>query len=291
MIQSNHKASVEIEASGMEVLKGIMDVHGWWSENLTGDTKKQLDEFTHLDRYLKVTFWIKTITNQKVIWKVISSYNNMFLDNPREWEATLVEFSLAQSGKNTRVDFTHFGLNEELECHGVCSSAWNYFITTSLKNLVEQGTGSPIKKEIGSYSTCLETKITPASIFKAIRNISGWLPGCTNKEDIAMNDLFEMKHEVLGEIKMKIIEMNYPKSIVCLFKNVDENDLVHEIAGSTIIFEIKKVDKQTALYFTHLGLIPKINCYHILQGIWNQAIQVSLKRLIDQESASQKMEQ
>ncbi|MEX2299075.1 MAG: SRPBCC family protein [Dongiaceae bacterium] len=59
-----------------------------------------------------------------------------------DWAGTRIRFDLAAQADATELTFHHVGL-VPLECHGACSSAWRFFITDSLRALVEAGTGQP----------------------------------------------------------------------------------------------------------------------------------------------------
>jgi hypothetical protein len=41
------------------------------------------------------------------------------------------------------VRFTHVGLVPEYECFDSCSSAWSFYMSDSLRNLIARGEGKP----------------------------------------------------------------------------------------------------------------------------------------------------
>jgi hypothetical protein len=53
-----------------------------------------------------------------------------------------------------------------------------------------------------------------------------------------------------------------------------------EWKGTDIVFEISKKDGKTALRFTHVGLVPAIECYGDCSGAWGFLINESLRSLI-----------
>jgi uncharacterized protein YndB with AHSA1/START domain len=68
----------------------------------------------------------------------------------RDWVGTEVKFEIEPvSDEKTKLKFTHVGLGP-LECHGLCSSIWSFYIGTSLRSLVETGTGQPHVTEGGA---------------------------------------------------------------------------------------------------------------------------------------------
>jgi hypothetical protein len=53
-----------------------------------------------------------------------------------------------------------------------------------------------------------------------------------------------------------------------------------EWKGTKITFEISKKGNKTEVRFTHLGLVPKYECYDICSNAWGTYINGSLKNLI-----------
>jgi Activator of Hsp90 ATPase homolog 1-like protein len=47
----------------------------------------------------------------------------------------------------------------------------------------------------------------------------------------------------------------------------------NEWAGTKICFDIEKVDNNTKVTFTHLGLVPEIECYGGCSSAWTQYMQ------------------
>lgn len=61
----------------------------------------------------------------------------------KDWIGTRMRFEIEEAdGGASRLVFTHAGLGA-LECHGVCSSAWSFFLNESLRRYLETGTGAP----------------------------------------------------------------------------------------------------------------------------------------------------
>ena len=50
--------------------------------------------------------------------------------------------------------------------------------------------------------------------------------------------------------------------------------------GTKISFEISEQDNKTQLRFTHLGLVPEIECFDSCSNSWSQLIQQGLFSLI-----------
>jgi hypothetical protein len=53
-----------------------------------------------------------------------------------------------------------------------------------------------------------------------------------------------------------------------------------EWKDTRISFEISEKDNKTQISFTHLGLVPEIECFEVCSNAWSEYIQQSLLSLI-----------
>ena len=53
-----------------------------------------------------------------------------------------------------------------------------------------------------------------------------------------------------------------------------------EWTGTKIIFEISELNNKTQVRFTHIGLVPTVECYRDCSNGWTELIQKSLLSLI-----------
>jgi len=53
-----------------------------------------------------------------------------------------------------------------------------------------------------------------------------------------------------------------------------------EWTGTDIVFEISKKDGKTEVRFTHVGLVPRFQCYGDCSGAWGTLINENLRKLI-----------
>jgi hypothetical protein len=144
MTSINFTTTFTVDQTPDEVFAAINDVRGWWSGEIDGNTYALGDEFTY--RYADVHRSTQRITElvpgERVVWHVLDGYLN-FVDDKTEWTGTAITFDLARVADKTELRFTHVGLTPEGECFESCSTAWGFYINTSLRNLITTGNGQP----------------------------------------------------------------------------------------------------------------------------------------------------
>lgn len=131
---------------------------------------------------------------------------------------------------------------------------------------------------ISNFTTTLLVNQTPKEVFDAINNVAGWwqgeIKGSTNK----LNDEFTYQMEGFHFSKQKVVERIPNEKVVWL---VSESKLTFtknqsEWTGTKICFEISEINNKTHIRFTHIGLVPKFECYGGCSNGWTQLIQKSL---------------
>ncbi|MCE7053879.1 SRPBCC domain-containing protein [Algoriphagus sp. AGSA1] len=137
-----------VEQSPEEVFDAVTNIGGWLTENFTGGTRKLNDEF-------EVQFWdvhyskqklVEVIPNKRVVWQVTDS-KLTFIEQQDEWTNTRVIFDISRVGNQTKVQFAHEGLTPDIACYTDCSSAWNGYLTGSLRDFITTGKGKPEVRE------------------------------------------------------------------------------------------------------------------------------------------------
>lgn len=151
MKSQNLTFTITVDQTPEEAFAAINHVRGWWSGEIEGNTGKLGEEWSY--RYKDIHYSKQRITEldpgKKVAWLVVDSYLN-FVEDKKEWNGTGITFDIARRGGKTEVKFTHLGLSPDVECFDGCSSAWGFYINTSLRNLIATGIGKPNKKEKNS---------------------------------------------------------------------------------------------------------------------------------------------
>ena len=133
-----------------------------------------------------------------------------------------------------------------------------------------------------NYSISFAVDQSPEQVFNAINNVRGWwseeIEGGTDK----LGDEFTYRYKNVHHCKMKLIEVIPHKKVVWLvvdnYFNFTEDK--SEWKGTKIIFEISKKGEKSEIRFTHSGLVPEYECFHVCSNAWGSYMNGSLRSLI-----------
>lgn len=143
------------------------------------------------------------------------------------------------------------------------------------------------------FRTTLLVSRTPGEVFDNILNVRGWWSGLYSEEikgrTNKLNDEFTFRAgEGAHYSKQKLIELVPGEKVVWL---VTDSKLTfiqntNEWEGTRLCFEISKKHDKTEIRFTHLGLLPEIECYDSCSTAWTQYMQEKLLGLITHRNVS-----
>jgi predicted phosphohydrolase len=148
MNNQDFTTTILVDQSPKEAYDAIVNVRGWWSENIKGSTDKLNEEFTYSAKDLhrctmKMT---EAMPGKKAVWLVLDNYFN-FTKDQREWDGTNISFDISEKDGKTQIKFAHNGLVPGMECYQICENAWSGYINNSLRDLITTGKGQPNEKE------------------------------------------------------------------------------------------------------------------------------------------------
>jgi hypothetical protein len=131
------------------------------------------------------------------------------------------------------------------------------------------------------YHIAITVNATAQEAFKNISNVSKWWSENVEGRTQKLNDVFTVH---FGEtwITHKIVEIVPDKKIVWLVTDCNKHWLKDkkEWKGTKMEWEISTDKNTTKINFTHIGLVPVMECYKGCEKAWNEYIQESLYKLL-----------
>ncbi|PRH85870.1 ATPase [Labrys okinawensis] len=163
MTDRSYTTSFTVDQTPAQAFAAIVNVRGWWSENIEGGTSRVGEKFrySYEDVHRCEIQVRELIPDRKVVWRVLDNYFSFTRDSS-EWKGTEIIFEIARKGDQTEIAFTHLGLVPDYECYHACSDGWHSYITGSLRDLIASGSGRPNVGEAITQSEQLLTRPTAA---------------------------------------------------------------------------------------------------------------------------------
>ena len=132
------------------------------------------------------------------------------------------------------------------------------------------------------FSTIILVNQSPKEAFNAINNVGAWWQGEIKGRSGKLGDEFEYRMFDIHYSKQKVVEVIPNERIVWLVTESSLSSFTdkQEWTGTKMIFETTEINGKTQLRFTHLGLVPKFECYGDCSNAWQMLVQQSLFSLI-----------
>jgi len=133
-----------------------------------------------------------------------------------------------------------------------------------------------------SYRTSFMVDQSPEEVFSAVNNVREWWSGEIDGRTDRLGAEFSYRYQDLHRTTQKITEFVPGKKVVWHIADSKINFVKDkdEWTGTDVIFEIARKGDKTELRFTHVGLVPAIECYGKCTGAWGYYINESLRNLI-----------
>ena len=133
-----------------------------------------------------------------------------------------------------------------------------------------------------NYTATIEVKAPAEKAFKSINNVSEWWSENLEGRSHELNDVFTIHFNENNFVTHKIVEFVTGKQVVwqvtdCYLEWLQDKK---EWQNTRMSFEISAKDNSTQINFTHIGLVPEVECYDMCVKGWDQYVKGSLLKLI-----------
>jgi uncharacterized protein YndB with AHSA1/START domain len=192
---------------------------------------------------------------------------------------SLLTFELFDEGENTRLKLTHAGLETfKVFTKQNFQDGWNHFINTALVNFLSE---NKINMEKKPYQCRITVPVSQSKTADAIADVRAWWSEDFEGASRRAGDVFTVR---FGETFMtfRVVEASESKIawlVIDCYKHWLKGNK-KEWNGTTVVFELSAAGDKTQIDFTHLGLVPGIECYEGCEDGWNFYIKDSLFKLL-----------
>ena len=142
----NYRQEVIVRSSPEGVYEALtIHIDKWWS---TVDQSAQKEGDIFKITFTGQSYWrfkvLESSEQGKVIWECIESNQDHNINGmDEEWLGSKLYWDFVKNSHGVLVKFYHKGLSQGGVCYQACSTAWDFYITESLKNYLESGIGQP----------------------------------------------------------------------------------------------------------------------------------------------------
>ena len=142
-------------------------------------------------------------------------------------------------------------------------------------------TNNMIMKTV-NFTTTLVVMQNPMEVFNAICRPQNWWSGEVEGQALKLNDEFTYKFKDFHFSRQQVTTLIPGQKVVwdVIESVINYAEDKEEWTGTQIMFEISEEDGRTNLLFSHLGLVPQIECFESCSNSWSQLIHQSLSSLI-----------
>jgi len=130
-----------------------------------------------------------------------------------------------------------------------------------------------------SFTTTISVDKSPQEVFAAINDVRAWWTGEIEGKTDEVGAEFVYAYKTFHRTTQKITELVPGKKIVwhVTQSHIDFAADKHEWDGTDIVFDIERKGDRTEVRFTHVGLVPPIECYDRCSSAWSYYVKESLR--------------
>ena len=132
------------------------------------------------------------------------------------------------------------------------------------------------------YQITITVEATALDAFNGINNVTQWWTENLEGDSHHLGDEFTVRFGDVHMSTQKIVEFIPGKKVTWLVTNSRLNFISdkQEWTGTKISFDIAELNNKTQIRFTHIGLVPGIECFGACSNAWGEYVQQSLFSLI-----------
>ncbi|MEJ7685311.1 MAG: SRPBCC domain-containing protein [Segetibacter sp.] len=132
------------------------------------------------------------------------------------------------------------------------------------------------------YHTSITVDATAHESFESINSVSQWWTENLAGSSKELNDEFTVRVGDVHMSKQKLVEVIPDNKVVWLVTESKLNFIKdkNEWTNTKIVFEIAENGSKTQIIFTHIGLVPEVECYNSCTKGWDYYIKGSLFKLL-----------
>jgi hypothetical protein len=133
-----------------------------------------------------------------------------------------------------------------------------------------------------NYTRSFTVDQSPAEVFDAINNPRGWWSEAIEGRTDELGAEFTYHYQDVHRCTIRITEFVPGRKVVWhvldnYFNFVEDKT---EWTGTDVVFQLSRQGNQTAVQFTHVGLVPAYECYNVCSDAWGGYVGTSLRDLI-----------
>jgi hypothetical protein len=132
------------------------------------------------------------------------------------------------------------------------------------------------------YATSYTVEQSPEEVYAAVLDVRAWWTGEIEGSAEQVGAEFSYRHPPQHYSLQRVVELEPARRVA--WRVTDSHlSFVSEPAewtGSEIVFDIAPVTGGTELRFTHVGLVPDVECYGACSTAWVHYVNGSLRSLI-----------
>ena len=289
MANNNYTATIEVAQSATDVFNAINDVRNWWSLDFEGNSTKLNDEFVinHPTQHYSKQKLVEVIPDKKIVWLVTESKLDWINNNKEEWTNTKMIFEISSKGDKTILHFTHEGLVPEQECYAMCKKGWDIVIKDWLFHHITFGEPSAemtkaaeirnqhfeekTKPGEKDFHRTVAVKASAKEAMKKISQIKHWWRKDFKGTAEKLNDTFTVPFGEPAYVDFIITEFVPDKKVIwkvtdCYLPWFENKKEWNNTEG---VFQLSEENDETKIDFTHIGLVPEVECYEVCEKGWN----------------------